>query len=421
LLRQLLAVRASCGTPGPLQLDQFFWIMAFNDWVYFPPRPSDAEDLVQAEAILTKALSGPRTLPEPPSWPPEGNPARVRNAMWGHLDLLGLRTLALRQCLGAGSSLDEYADPYEAFPLLVDLAGQFTQRRSWKRDDPDLQGILDRMAEVFETCHKVLDRVEEVEGLRLPAELSWLRFRYPGEVAADTASESFLSPALQDELCAALRERGSARPLSSMVPLARLYGTWRHTNQPGWTWDPALDGRELAFMLFDTTTDDPGPWTATQARRFTALADRVFRLEEPAAPLPPFPRKQDESGAVEALWRHVDHFAACFVLGLLAGGHLPSPPWPRNTPKEIKAHVEVVTETLAQLHTLLHDWPALPAQERQDALENVSGALTLFQDLHLGLLERVLSTHSTLLKPVPFPYTFELPTPRKKAAKTARR
>lgn len=65
LLRRLLAVGVSCGEPGPLQLDQFFWVMAFNDWVYYPPRPSDAEDLVQAEAILTKALNGPRTLPEP--------------------------------------------------------------------------------------------------------------------------------------------------------------------------------------------------------------------------------------------------------------------------------------------------------------------------------------------------------------------
>jgi hypothetical protein len=72
-----------------------------------------------------------------------------------------------------------------------------------------------------------------------------------------------------------------------MVPLARLYGAWQHTNRPGWSWDPALDGRELAFMLFDTTADDPGPWTAAQARRFTALADRVFRIEEPAATLCP--------------------------------------------------------------------------------------------------------------------------------------
>jgi len=212
-----------------------------------------------------------------------------------------------------------------------------------------------------------------------------------------------------------------ARPLSTMVPLARLYGAWRHTNRPGWSWDPALDGRELAFMLFDTTADDPGPWTATQARRFTALADRVYRIEEPAAPLPPFPNRQDGPGAEEALWRHVDNFAACLVLGLMGGGHLPSPPWPRNTPKEIKAHVEVTTETLAQLHSLLHDWPSLPAQERQDALENVSGALAMLQDLHLGMLALVLPAHSTLLDPVRFPFTFELPEPRRRTSRVRRR
>ena len=421
LLRQLLAVRASCGGPGPLRLDQFFWIMAFNDWVYFPSSPSDAEELIQAEAILTKALNGPKSLPALPSWPPEGTPTGIKNALWGHLDLLGLRTLALRQCLGAGASMDEFADPYAEFPLLVNLAGQFGQRRSWKRDDPDLQGILDRMAEVLETCHQVLDRVEEAEGLRLPPDLSWLRPHYPVATPVATGSDACLSSSLQDDLRAALRERGSARPLSTMVPLARLYGAWQHTNRPGWSWDPALDGRELAFMLFDTTADDPGPWTAAQARRFTALADRVFRIEEPAATLPPFPRKQDEPGAEEALWRHVDNFAACLVLGLMGGGHLPGPPWPRNTPKEIKAHVEVTTETLAQLHSLLHDWSTLAPQKRQDALENVSGALAMFQELHLGMLALVLPAHSSLLDPVRFPFNFELPEPRRRASKARRR
>jgi len=421
LLRRLLAVRDVCGEPGPLPLDQFVWGMAFNDWMFIPPRPADAEGLALAGAILAEALDRPGPLPEPLSWPPAGSPAQVRNALWGHLDLLGLRTVALRQCLGAGSSLGEYADPYEAFPLLVELAGQLTRRRAWKRDDPDLEGILDRMAEVLETCHQALDRVEEAEGVRLPAEVAWLRFRYPAAVSDPRASASSLSPELQEELRAALRERGSARPLSTMVPLARLYGAWRHTNHPGWTWDPAMDGRELAFMLFDTTPDDPGPWTAAQARRFTALSDRVFRIDEPAAPLPPFPRRQDEPGGEEALWRHVDRFATCFVLGLMAGGHLPSPPWPRNTPKEIRAHVEVVTETLAQLHSLLHDWPTLGAEERQGALENVSGAMAMFQDLHLGLLERVLPAHSTLLEPVRYPFSFELPSRRKRAPRGARR
>jgi hypothetical protein len=420
LLRQLLAVRDSCGEPGPLGLDQFFWIMAFDDWVYVPPRPSDAADLIQAEAILAKALDGPRSLPDPPSWPPEGTPSGIRNSLWRHLDLLGLRTLALRQCLGAGDSMDEFAEPFADFPLLVDLAEQFGQRRSWKRDDPDLQGILDRMADVLETCHRALDRVEEMEGLRLPGELSWLRPRYPLAPPVPDGSEAFLSPSLQDELRAALGERGSARPLSTMVPLARLYGAWQHTNRPGWSWDPALDGRELAFMLFDTTADDPGPWTAAQARRFTALADRVYRIEEPAAPLPPFPRKQDEPGVEEALWRHVDNFAACFALGLMGGGHLPSPPWPRNTPKEIKDHVEVATETLAQLHSLLHDWPTLGARERQGALENVSGAMALLQEIHLAMLAAVLPAHSTLLDPVRFPFTFDAPKSRKRASKASR-
>ena len=423
LLRRLLAVRAACGEPGPLPLHQFFWMMAFSDWMYLPPRPADAEDLVQVQAILAEAMrgpAGPALPPEPPIWPPQGTPARIRNAMWEHLDLLGLRTLALRQCLGATDSLDPYADPYAEFPLLVELAGQLGQRRSWKRDDPDLQGLLDRMAEVLETCHRVLDRVEAVEGLRLPAGLAWLRPGYPAPAHAPAPAaeaEAALSPSLQEELRAALAERGSGRPLATMAPLARLYGQWRRSHQPGWRWDPAMDGRELAFMLFDTTPDDPGPWTAAQARRFTALSDRVFRLQVPVAPLPPFPRQPDAPGAAEALWRHVDHFATCFVLGLMGGGILPSPPWPRNTPPEIKAHVEIATETLAQLHSLLHDWSGLAAQERQDALENVSGALAMFQELHLGLLQRMLPAHSTLLDPVRFPFTFELPAPRKRTPK----
>jgi hypothetical protein len=422
-LRRLLAVRAACGEPGPLPLHQFFWTMAFNDWMHMPPRPADAEDLVQVQAILAEALrrpAGPALPPEPSAWPPQGTPARIRNAMWEHLDLLGLRTLALRQCLGATDSLDECADPYAEFPLLVELAGQLGQRRSWHRDDPDLQGLLDRMADVLETCHQVLDRVEAVEGRRLPAGLAWLRPGYPVPAPAP-AAEAALSPSLQQELQAALAERGSGRPLATMAPLARLYGQWRHTQQPGWRWDPAMDGRELAFMLFDTTPDDPGPWTAAQARRFTTLSDRVFRLQVPVAPLPPFPRQPDAPGAVEALWRHVDHFATRFVLGLMGGGHLPGPPWPRNTPPEIKAHVEVVTETLAQLHSLLHDWSGLGGRERQDALENVSGALAMFQDLHLGLLKRVLPPHSTLLDPVRYPFVFELPAPRKRAPKAGPR
>jgi hypothetical protein len=334
--------------------------------------------------------------------------------MWVHLDLLGLRSLALRQFVGAGHSLGEFADPFEAFPLLVELAEQSTLRRSWKRDDPDQQGLLERMAELLEEGHRALDRVEELECLRLPGELAWLRFHYPVRDCATGAPEATMSAALQDELRAALKERGSVRPLSTLLPLARLYGVWRHTHQPGWVWEPALDGRELAFMLFDTTADDPGPWTAAQARRFTALADRVFRIEEPVVPLPSFPRKQDEPGAEEALWRHVDAFAAGFVLGLMGGGLLPGPPWTRETPRQIREHVEVVTETMAQLHSLLKTWSTLPAPERQGALENVSGALALFQDIHLGLLKRVLSPHSTLLEPVRFPYLFDLPEPRRR-------
>ena len=79
------------------------------------------------------------------------------------------------------------------------------------------------------------------------------------------------------------------------------------------------------------------------------------------------------------------------------------------------------TETLAQIHSLLHDWSTLASQERQDALENVSGALAMFQELHLSMLALVLPAHSSLLDPVRFPFNFELPEPRRRVSKARRR
>lgn len=85
------------------------------------------------------------------------------------------------------------------------------------------------------------------------------------------------------------------------------------------------------------------------------------------------------------------------------------------------SHVEVATETLARLHSLLNDWSTLRGREGQDALENVSGALAMFQDIHLGILERVLSIHSALLEPIPFPYTFDAPKPGGRLPRASRR
>lgn len=409
LAKGLLAVRNQLGEPGPLDLQDSFLTMAFNDWMYWPMEHWDPGVLSQGRKVLAAiALEAGSGAPLDLSpWPPSGTPAQVRNGLWAHLDALGLRSVALYQCMGLGDYLPEYADPYGEFPLLIDLLRQVVQSRSGKQEPINTEGILQGIADVLEACHRDMDGVLRAAGQRLPEALAWLRPTYPAAGPGETAGslDGALPSALQEELAEALGERGSLRPVATMVPLAQLYARWQGTNDPRWRWVPEVDGRELAFLLFDATPDDPGPWTEAQARRFTELADRVHTLaaEAPQQPLPPYLLGAVGESAFRMLWRHVDYFAATITLGLMAPGHLPSPPYPEDTPEALRDHVELLLETQVRFFIALHQWLDLNEAGRRVTLENVAAALDAFQHLHLSLLERVLPEASVLLDPIAFP------------------
>lgn len=378
-------------------------------------------------------LSAPpeHLLPALPIKPPFPLPQEILEACWRHMDILGLRAVWYLQDLGLEPYLPKDRSPFDPLRETVHLTNQVAYRLALADHDADLQSLLLGIAHRLEVGHVMLDQCIETareKKRRLPTPPSWMRPIYD---AADTDSAARMLPSgtdgqsselpleLRSALAEALQERKCARPLETAIPLVRTYAAWHMAMDFNWRWVPEMDGRECAFMLFESTLAKTHPWQPEQARRLLRITDSLYQLggkgEMPA--LPPFESQQPEDASPQVLWRHADRLVCALTLGIMGMGLLPSPPFDSPTSNPQKNLVVHLMDIQAHLFLMLTEWADLKVSERKAALQKASKLLDGFQRIASSILSNNAPDLVELLPIVPYPVVLSVGMPSKPKGK----
>lgn len=299
------------------------WLGAlFDDWRIGMELWSE-EDTKAGAAVLEQVLAGQRAvLPPLPAFPaqPALTPA-VQDVLWHHLDLAGWRVLRFT----TDDRLGPFVDPQVLVGrLLMDGAAvldqfdlmrlkAFTDHGASARDcTEELAGLLHRI-------HGTLGQAARAAGVDplgwpIPDYTPFMGEPYPLPAGPRGAT---LPEALAQDLQRALEARCCPRPLPTALPLVQWYGALKQALDPGWIWSPARDGRECAFILFESSLEDLPEWTPSQARELARLctALHAWSADQPLPALPLLELDPADERA-SSLWRHQDQL---FLIGSVLG------------------------------------------------------------------------------------------------------
>lgn len=315
-----------------LTMNQDLWLdTLFNDW-RVSPAAWDKREREAALALLQMMVNRSQAiLPPLPAYPARPSfSGAVRDKLWAHVDFAGWRLMRFLE----DAELEAHVDAAEALLARlqegVDLLEQFELMmiKAYTDQGASAKDYTEELAQHLMDLHRVLDAAAQKAGLD---PLGWPVPDYRGHVGeAIPLPPGPRGPALPEALARdvrqALASRKCGRPLATLGPFFGRYGAIKAALEPGWTWSPARDGRECAFIVFESTMLELPPWTPAQARALSRLCTAAYSWFQDQ-PLPPQPDltldPRDDEGT--ALWIHQDLlFLAGSTLGI-GLGILPEP------------------------------------------------------------------------------------------------
>ncbi len=296
-----------------LEMDLDVWLDAlFNDWSLAPDPWPKAEVKVALPILQQVVMSQRAILPPLPAFParPTLTPP-VLDKLWHHLDLAGWR---MDRFL-SDPALEPHVDREARVLLLlqegVDLLEQFhlMMQKTYTDHAASAKDYTEELAFLLHRLHTALDAAATAAGgdpldWPVPDYSAFSGDPYPLPTGPrDTA----LPKALAGDLQNALEARRSSRPLATALPLVQRYAAMRHALIPHWTWSPARDGRECAFLLFESGLEELPDWKPAQARELARLCTAIHRWSEdqPTPPLPTLELNVHDELAMD-LWSHQD-------------------------------------------------------------------------------------------------------------------
>ncbi|MBI1753647.1 MAG: hypothetical protein HY014_08535 [Acidobacteria bacterium] len=389
-----------------LEMDQDDWLDAlFSDWRMAPAPWPKAEAKMGLAALQLIVLEQRAILPPLPAFPARPTLSRpVLDKLWHHLDLAAWRVLRFT----TEGILDPEAGPDARVGRLVhegaDLLAQFQlmMLRAYTNHGASALDYTEELADILQGIHARLDQAAQASGAdplkwQIPDYRPFLARPYPLPEGPRGAA---LPAALAQDLQSMLDARRCQRPLSTLLPLSQWYGALKGRLDPGWCWSPARDGRECAFILFESGIEDLPPWTPAQARELSRLCTAIhaWGTEQPLPPLPTLEFQSAEE-ALAILWRHQDTlFLAGSVLGVDLGilGEPDEPgltKWQRRLREQWSEVQGVMWGTL----TLWHNAEPLDRQALLEALPLPLG------ELYQALRNEIAKVDRTFLRFVPKP------------------
>jgi hypothetical protein len=399
-----------------MKMDLQVWRDAlFNDW-HLDMDPWDKPTESAAVALLQRLVNHSRALLPPlPAYPKRPTlTGAVLDKLWAHLDFAAWRTVrflddpALEPCVDQSKAvmakIQDGVALLEQFGLMMVKA--FTDQGSSARD------YTEELAEILLRLHQTLDAAAVKAGhdpLGWPIP-DYRPFLAPPLALPPGPRGTHLPEPLAGEFQRALASRACPRPLRSLGDLFGWYGALKEALDPGWTWSPARDGRECAFIVFESTLEELPPWTQDQARELSRLCTAAYTWfkDQPLPPLPSLPLDpQDAEGT--ALWLHQDLlFFAGSVLGVELG-ILPSP-GDDGALKRARRLRDDWSEIQALVWGATFHWPETPLEERALLAHSLSLALSA---VYQGLRNEIAKVDRHFLRFVPKPPEALLPMARK--------
>ena len=354
-----------------LEMNQDVWLDAlFNDWnVTGEPWPK--AEAKAGLAVLQQVVMSQRViLPPLPAFPARPSLTQpVLDKLWHHLDLAGWRALRfttdplvephLAPERPVGRLIHEGVNLLEQFHMMMLKA--YTDNAASARDyTEELAGLLHHL-------HGTLDQAARVAGVDplgwpIPDYTPFMGEPYPLPPGPRGAT---LPEALAQDLQRALTARRCPRPLPTALPLVQWYGALKQALDPGWTWSPARDGRECAFILFESSLEDLPEWSPSQARELARLCTALhgWSVDQPLPPLPAL-ELDPTDGSAASLWRHQDQL---FLIGSVLGvdlGILGQPEARGGTTKTQRRLREQWSEVQSLLWGALTHWGEASPEHR---------------------------------------------------------
>ncbi len=393
------------------------WLGAlFYDWKLYDAPLTEAEARPEL-AVLGPLLSSQRAvLPRLPAYParPALTPA-ILDKLWHHLDLAGWRFARFP----LDPRVEDHLDAREGVGLLllegVGLLAQFRlmMGKAFTGHGASARDYIEELASLLRRMHNAMDRAAQAAGdaplgWSIPDYTPFLAEAYPlPEGPRGTALPESLAPDLQK----ALDARGCPRPLGTALPMVLYYAELKRALDPEWAWSPAMDGRECAFILFESGLEDLPDWTPAQARELTRLctALHAWSNHQPVPPLPPllFDAADDHA---EALWLHQD---ILFLIGSVLAmdlGVLSHPDELATSKRQERLHQQWSDYQSLIWGTLFH-WASIPHEDRSMLAASLSKSMGAVYQVFRNEIARV---DRSFLRFVPKPP--ENLAPRAKAA-----
>jgi len=309
-----------------LEMDQDVWLNAlFNDWSLLSGPWPKGEAKEGLSALQQVVISQRAILPPLPAFPsrPALTPPML-DKLWHHLDLAGWRMERFLTDPALEPHVDRSAQVFQLLQQGVDLLEQFQimMVRPFSDHAVSACDYTEELAGILLRLHAALDHAAHAVG---NDPLGWPVPDYApfmGEpIALPKGTRGTALPeTMAEDIQKALDARKCLRPLATVLPLLQRYADLMRALHPGWTWSPSRDGRECAFILFESGLEELPDWTPTQARELARLCTAAHAWTE-GQPLPEFPSLtlDPTDDRAEALWLHQD---LLFLVGSVLGVEL---------------------------------------------------------------------------------------------------
>lgn len=398
-----------------LKMDQDDFLDAlFNDWHMAPEAWTKAETkggLALLQLVVREQRAVLPALPAYPARPTLSGP--VLDKLWHHLDLAAWRSARFMNDPGLEPLVDREAQVWRLVQEGVDLLEQFLRMmlKAYTDHGASARDYTEELAGLLRRIHRTLDQAAlsagtDPLGWPVPDYTAFAGEPYP---LPNGPRGSLLPDTLAQDLQRALDGRQCPRPLSTVLPMVQLYCALKQALDPGWSWSPARDGRECAFILFESSLVDLPPWTPSQARELSRLctAIQAWGAGQPLPLLPPMDLDPEDAEAA-LLWQHQDLlFLAGSILGVELGilGELDEP----GTTKRQRRLREKWGETQSLLWGALAHWESANSEDRALLVQALPLALSA---VYQALRNEIAEVDRVFLRFIPKPPETLLPRPK---------